>query len=241
MKTAACCIIGDEVLSGRTKDTNSHYLAKTLFDLGIELKCVHVIGDDAQAIMETVKELSESHDFVFTSGGIGPTHDDITFESIAAAYGLELKMDETTYELIMNRSNHKLTTEQARQLATFPYPAVLLRENKNLLIPIAVVNDNIYVLPGIPALFQLLLDSLRSRLSQDKFYFRLEVATEQPEMAIADILRRIQQEVSQVKIGSYPVWQEKKDSKTRVVVTITGQDESKVKETSQLIQKEIQG
>ncbi|KAI7902977.1 MoaB/Mog domain-containing protein [Cokeromyces recurvatus] len=243
MKTAACCIIGDEILSGKTKDTNSHYLAKTLFDLGIELKCIRVIGDDAQDIIRTVKELSLLYDIVFTSGGIGPTHDDITYESIATAYNLEMKVDQTTFNMIMKygNKNYTLTEEYARHLATFPFPAILLRENKKLMIPVVVVNENIYILPGIPALFQLLLDTLGSRLSQNTPYYRLEIATEQPEMAIATILRKIQQQVQHVvKIGSYPTWQQEEE-KIKVIVTVTGQDKSKVKEISQWIQKEIRG
>jgi molybdenum cofactor synthesis domain-containing protein len=89
--TAACLIIGDEVLNGKTKDSNSHYLSKLCFSYGIQLKRIEVIPDDCGDIVKSVKNLVAAHDFVFTSGGIGPTHDDITYKSIAKAFYMPLK------------------------------------------------------------------------------------------------------------------------------------------------------
>ncbi|RCI04785.1 hypothetical protein CU098_012871 [Rhizopus stolonifer] len=211
--TAACCVIGDEILSGKTQDTNSFYLARILFSLGIELKCIQVVGDNREDIIKSVRELSSMYDLVFTSGGIGPTHDDITFEAIAAAYDLELKVDEDTYryfEKQLEKRKLKITKNHIR-MTQFPYPAQLLRERKEIQIPIVVVNKNIHILPGVPALFKILLDSLQKRLSSmsDSKFYRNEIATKQDETAIADILADIQSKATEVKIGSYPLWKDK--------------------------------
>ncbi|KAJ3371106.1 hypothetical protein GGF31_003529 [Allomyces arbusculus] len=97
-KTAAICIIGDEILSGKTQDTNTNWLAKQLFDLGVDLKRVEVIPDDEADIIEAVTRMSRTYNYVFTSGGIGPTHDDITYASIAKAFGLTLEVHRPTLE-----------------------------------------------------------------------------------------------------------------------------------------------
>ncbi|KAG1146918.1 hypothetical protein G6F37_000859 [Rhizopus arrhizus] len=242
--TAACCIIGDEILSGKTQDTNSHYLAKTLFSLGIELKCVQIIGDNREDIIKSVRKLSSTYDIVFTSGGIGPTHDDITYEAIAAAYGLELKLDRETYEYFkkqLEKGKLKMTKNHAR-MATFPYPAQLLKEKKDIPVPIVVVNENIHILPGVPVLFKILLNSLQTRLalmSGSKFY-RNEIATKQTEVMIADILTEIQSlAINEVKIGSYPLWKDKDG--IQVIISVSGKDQLKVDKVSQEIMTKTNG
>lgn len=244
--TAACCVIGDEILSGKTKDSNSHYLATTLFNIGIELKTIQVVPDHVDDITKSVQELSRKFDLVFTSGGIGPTHDDITYASVASAFGLEMKRDDATYNYIkkqMEKRNQKVTEYHAR-MATFPSPAQLLKERKDLPIPIVCVNNNVYILPGIPSLFKVLLDSLVPRLeklSGSKFY-RHEIATKQPETTIAHTLTEIQKQADEhgIKIGSYPVWGKHSEG-IRVVVTISGKDETQVNKYSQQVIKSIEG
>ncbi|KAI8646638.1 MoaB/Mog domain-containing protein [Parasitella parasitica] len=243
IKTAACCIIGDEILSGKTKDTNSHFLATMLFSLGIELKAIQVVGDEANGIIKSVRELSSLYDIVFTSGGIGPTHDDITYMSIATAYQLDMKIDQETYDYIKTqvtkRNPDTVMTKFHTRMATFPYPATLLREAPDIKIPIVLVHGNIYILPGIPSLFQLLLNSLRPRLqamSQTVPFYRREIATASPEVSIAAILSDLH--TQHVKIGSYPVWN---NDKVKVIVTVSGQDVSKVNETADRLAKAING
>lgn len=179
----------------------------------------------------------------------GTTHDDITYASIASAFGLKMKVDQKTYSYIekqlSKRKNGpvKMTKNHAR-MVTFPHPARLLRERNDLNIPIVVVNDNIYILPGIPSLFKILLDSLVPRLkklSNSKFY-RTEIATQQSEPNIADTLTaaQLKADAFNIKIGSYPVWG-KHPENVRVVVTVSGKDQVKVDEFSREITKEIQG
>ncbi|CAO3665013.1 hypothetical protein G6F70_005199 [Rhizopus microsporus] len=241
--TAACCVIGDEILSGKTQDANSHYLAKTLFDLGIELKCIQVIGDNKQDIINSVRELSSTYDIVFTSGGIGPTHDDITYESIASAYGLQLKTDKDTLEFFKRQAekrNMKWTKSHVR-MATFPYPAELLREKKGIPFPVVVVNKNIHVLPGVPMLFKILLDSLKPRLaviSGSRFY-RCEIATRKTEVSIAEVLADIQARSDDAKIGSYPFG--KNQDGIQVVITVSGKEQSKVDNITREIMEKTEG
>ncbi|ORE09452.1 Molybdopterin binding protein [Rhizopus microsporus var. microsporus] len=241
--TAACCVIGDEILSGKTQDANSHYLAKTLFDLGIELRCIQVIGDNKQDIINSVRELSSTYNIVFTSGGIGPTHDDITYESIASAYGLQLNTDKDTLEFFKRQAekrNMKWTKSHVR-MATFPYPAELLREKKGIPFPIVVVNKNIHILPGVPMLFKILLDSLKPRLavmSGSRFY-RCEIATRKTEVSIAEVLADIQARSDDAKIGSYPFG--KNQDGIQVVITVSGKEQSKVDKVTREIMEKTEG
>ncbi|KAI8374581.1 MoaB/Mog domain-containing protein [Radiomyces spectabilis] len=248
--TAACCIIGDEILNGKTRDSNAFFLAKYLFDLGIDLKRVEVIGDDYDAIAETVQRLSSAHDIVFTSGGIGPTHDDITYDALARAYGLPLKLDEETCDLMKKSatSSHWTLTEERKRMAIFPHPAEILRETTDFWVPVVVVNKNVHVLPGIPKLFEGLLASLRPHfesLVEAKngaltHYYRVQIATSLPEGEIAPYLTTVQARVkeSHIKIGSYPKWGDDTDG-VRVVVSIVGKDQDRVqsigKEIAQLV------
>ncbi|KAI8073528.1 MoaB/Mog domain-containing protein [Gilbertella persicaria] len=230
---SACCIIGDEILSGKTQDTNSHYLAKTLFDIGIELKTIHVVGDTVEAITKSVKELSCTHDYVFTSGGIGPTHDDITYAAIASAFNLELRLDQPTLDYIQSqliKRNQPLSPHHAR-MATFPFPATLLRETK---IPVVIVQDNVYILPGIPRLFQFLVDTLRPKLTTGRSFYRYQITTSQPEVMIADTLTQFQTKHPDVKIGSYPVWPDQ-----HVLITVTSHDKSTTEHIGQALTQAI--
>ncbi|KAI9315700.1 MoaB/Mog domain-containing protein [Dichotomocladium elegans] len=252
--TAACCLIGDEILNGKTRDSNSHFLAKYLFDCGIDLKRVEIVGDDYGAIAESVTRLSEQHDIVFTSGGIGPTHDDISYEAIARAYSLPLVLDPKTCEemerTMSARSKDWTLTEARKRMATFPYPAQILRTSpEELWVPVVVVNGNIHILPGIPRLFERLLTLLRPRFEQmvkDKGalgrYYRVQVATSLTEGDIANCLSTLQQQMNEhnIKIGSYPRWSGNKEG-ARVVVSVVGRDEKMVEETGKLLVREING
>ncbi|KAG0181011.1 hypothetical protein DFQ28_004726 [Apophysomyces sp. BC1034] len=240
--TAACCIVGDEILN-----------AKYLFELGIDLKRVEIIADDYSAIQETIRRLSTQHDIVFTSGGIGPTHDDITYDALAKAYGLPLKLDDETCRLMEATTKvpgWKLTDARKR-MALFPYPSKILRTPvADLWVPVVVVNNNIHVLPGIPRLFERLLDSLRPHFQQlveakngsNGKYHRVQIATTLHEGKIASCLSSVQDKVKtkHIKIGSYPKWGADAQG-VRVVVSIVGRNEEAVRETALEIAKGIEG
>ncbi|KAI8339745.1 MoaB/Mog domain-containing protein [Chlamydoabsidia padenii] len=251
--TAACCIIGDEILNGKIRESNANFLARYLFDLGISLQRVEIVADDYVAISETVTRLSSQHDIVFTSGGIGPTHDDITYDAIAKAYNLPLKLDQDTCRLMeiksKDRSPDWTLTDARKRMALFPSPAKILRVDPELWVPIVVVNDNIHILPGIPRLFEGLVKSLQPHLEEalakkqvSGRYHRMEIASKSPEGTIAPHLTAIQQlvECQHIKIGSYPKSSLGPDGE-RVVISIVGKDQVAVKDTAKLIAERIDG
>ncbi|KAI0017203.1 molybdopterin binding domain-containing protein [Xylariomycetidae sp. FL0641] len=243
--TAACLIIGDEVLGGKTTDTNSAYMAKWCFSLGMNLKRVEVIEDDEDEIIEAVRRMSDRYDFVVTSGGIGPTHDDITYQSIGKAFGLKLKLHDEAYARMKKLSKpHKsqpdfswdvdsparraklrmveLPLDESRDLAK-----QVLFPRDDLWVPVAVVNGNIHILPGVPRLFEGLLEGLKpfivDRLvdPQGKGICRVMISTPMAESAVAPYLTELAAKVAphNVKVGSYPRWGKKNNT-----VTLVGRD-----------------
>ncbi|KAI7901951.1 MoaB/Mog domain-containing protein [Cokeromyces recurvatus] len=249
--TAACCIIGDEILNGKTRDSNANYLAKYLFELGVELKRIETIPDDYEAIKETIKRLSSQHDLVFTSGGIGPTHDDITYSALAKAYNLSLKLDQETCQRMEQVSKQRFPdwklTEERKRMALFPEPSEKLRNHNDIWVPVVVVNKNIHVLPGIPRLFEILLESLKPHFrallgDHPEAYHRVQVATQLKEGDIAPFLTQLQNQCKErhIKIGSYPNWGEGKDG-ARVVVSVVGKNVAEVNAIGEELVKGIEG
>jgi molybdopterin-biosynthesis enzyme MoeA-like protein len=172
---------------------------------------------------------------------------------LAKAYDLALKLDEETCEKMLKMSKKKFPdwtlTEARKRMAIFPEPCGILRKNDSYWVPVVVVNKNIHVLPGIPRLFEGLLESLKPHfegLVKEKgssgHYHRVQIATSLPEGEIADFLSQLQERVEQhdIKIGSYPNWG-KDDNDTRVVVSVVGKDQSLVQFTSQEVVHAIQG
>ncbi|KAK1674206.1 molybdenum cofactor synthesis domain-containing protein [Colletotrichum godetiae] len=244
--TAACLIIGDEVLGGKTVDTNSAYMAKWCFSLGINLKRVEVIEDDESEIVEAVRRMSDRYDFVVTSGGIGPTHDDITYQSIAKAFDLPLVLNQEAFEKMKKLSKPHpgqpnfdwdvdspalqaklrmviLPTDEKRDpKKQFVFP------HEDLWVPVNVVNGNIHILPGVPRLFEKLLDGLKPgivpRLTdpEGKGLCRVLISTPLPESAVAGFLTQFAAKVEPkgVKVGSYPRWGQ------NGTVTLVGRDQA---------------
>ncbi|CAO3616777.1 unnamed protein product [Cunninghamella echinulata] len=254
--SAACLVIGDEILTGKIQNVNSYCLAKFLFELGIELKRIEVVGDNEYDISEAIKKLSVNHDFVFTSGGIGITHDDITYASIAKAFNLTLALDPFTWEKVLLLRSKQLsssttkTTEIApldgyKQMATFPSPSQHIRAHDQIPIPIILVNNNVYILPGIPRLFKLLLHSLSHHIKQKITttttpFYRRQIGSKKPEGIIANLLTELQKSVQKdnIKIGSYP---KLNDPNLSVVISLVGKDTSKLDEITKIIVEKIDG
>ncbi|PRP76666.1 hypothetical protein PROFUN_14902 [Planoprotostelium fungivorum] len=140
IETAGCLIIGDEVLNGKTKDTNSHYLARYCFDLGIDLKKIEVIPDDKDEIVRATRDMVSRYDFVVTSGGIGPTHDDITYESLAEAFSVGVEHHQETIERMkeMNRRSGRSNVQTEEQqkarhrMALFPQNSEFVNSLQNI-------------------------------------------------------------------------------------------------------------
>ncbi|KDO27217.1 hypothetical protein SPRG_07466, partial [Saprolegnia parasitica CBS 223.65] len=201
---AAICVIANEVLSGKTLDTNSNYLAKFLFRRGIDLARISVIPDDAEVIAETVQsfvKLVGPTGYVFTSGGIGPTHDDITYESIAAAFDVPMEVHGPTRDDLkrfLEAKGQELNEDRLR-MVTFPKGANVLKTST--WVPIVAV-ENVYILPGIPRLLHQMIES-----NEDHFQgvpiLQAKARTHLFEGAIAAGLKKIQNEYPSVMIGSY--------------------------------------
>lgn len=214
--TAACLIIGDEVLNAKIKDLNSYSFAKYCFELGIELRKVMVVPDESEEIVEAIRAM-QRYDFIVTSGGIGPTHDDITYESLAKAYNLPLSIDKDT-EMRMNRlaknppkDRPTLERQAALRMATFPTGPNVTKHfvAEDLWVPVVTIDHRVHVLPGIPRLFNRLLNGmmplLLDRLDTRK-YVRRYVSTKTSESGMAAPLSELQDRYGPegVKIGSYP-------------------------------------
>lgn len=262
INTAGCIIIGDEVLGGKTTDTNSAYMAKFCFNLGITLKRVEVIGDDEEEIVEAVRRMSKNYDFVVTSGGIGPTHDDITYQSIAKAFGLKLKLHQEAFEKMKKLSKPRRGTENFSWDEPSPQLTARLRmvelptdESKDpadqalfvkedLWVPISVVNGNVHILPGVPRLFEALLDGMKPLLlprltdPEGKGVYRILFSTPLAESAVATYLTELAAKVEPkgIKVGSYPRWQKKRNT-----VTLVGRDQEYMDSLIPEVEKGVEG
>jgi len=218
IRTASALIIGDEILNGRTMDRNSHYIAKYCFEYGIELKRIEVVADKEEEIVEASKRMVQDYDLVITTGGIGPTHDDITYAALAKAFNQRLIHHvETLYrmeEMYRHRSwvatQNPQQQEAFRRMALFPEHAEVLFVRQDLWVPVVRLQGKLHVFPGIPTLFQKMLDGLEPFLNlppASERPLRIQIFTERPESIIAPYLTALQARLKpiDVQVGSYPV------------------------------------
>lgn len=220
-------------------------MARWCFSLGINLKRVEVIEDDEDEIIEAVRRMSDRYDFVVTSGGIGPTHDDITYQSIAKAFGLKLILHDEAYARMKKLSKQRKSEPNFSWDVDSPAKTARLRmvrlpidetrdiakqalfPRDDLWVPVSVVNGNIHILPGVPRLFENLLEGVKpfiiDRLvdPDGKGICRIIISTPLPESSVADYLTELAARVAPkgVKVGSYPRWGKKNNS-----VTLVGRD-----------------
>ncbi|SCU93210.1 LANO_0E03290g1_1 [Lachancea nothofagi CBS 11611] len=220
---AACLIIGDEVLNGKITDTNSRFFAQYCYGLGIQLREIVTIGDQKDQISQTVKRLSAENDFIITSGGIGPTHDDITYESIASGFDLHCELDQECQDR-MRKISKPEQRHDAESLKDFYRMATLPKGPEvhnhyvldELWVPIVSIRNKVYILPGIPQLFERLLHAFEPTLKRiyqiseqnPHLYQRYFVKTAKSESQISAFLRELQGRCTpvsrEIKIGSYP-------------------------------------
>lgn len=202
--TAAMLVIGDEILSGRTRDSNTHYLAQELTKQGIDLREVRVVSDDRAAIIGAVQALSDAFDHVFTSGGIGPTHDDITADCIAAAFDTHIDVREDARTILAQhyeRSGLELNAARLR-MARIPDGAGLI-ENPVSAAPGFSI-ENVYVMAGVPSVFQAMVASVLPTLTGGKPLLSQTLRIQRGEGDIAGPLADLAAEYSDLSIGSYP-------------------------------------
>lgn len=202
--TAAMLVIGDEILSGRTRDANMHHLAGVLTQAGIDLKEVRVVSDDRDAIISAVRALSEGFTHVFTSGGIGPTHDDITADCIGAAFGAAVDVRDDARALLQahyDRSGQELNEARLR-MARIPDGATLI-DNPVSTAP-GFKLRNVHVMAGVPSVFQAMVQSVIPTLTGGRPLMSRSVRIMRGEGDIAGPLAEIAAKFSALSIGSYP-------------------------------------
>jgi molybdenum cofactor synthesis domain-containing protein len=201
--SAALLIIGDEILSGRTKDKNIGYIAEYLTAIGIDLREVRIIPDVEAEIVEAINVLRKRHDYLFTTGGIGPTHDDITADSVAKALGVGIDIDPRAVALLQERyAAHELTEARLR-MARIPAGAELI-ENPISRAPGFII-ENVIVMAGVPSIMQVMLDQVVPKLRTGSVMVVETIeAHGVPEGIYGGGLAEIAKENPEVSIGSYP-------------------------------------
>ena len=200
--TAGIIIIGNEVLSGRTKDANTSTLAKWLNSLGIQIKEVRVIPDNETIIIETVNILRKKFNYIFTTGGIGPTHDDITAESISKAFSLKYDFHKEAYSILEKYYKPGEFNEGRQKMAKMPISAKLIL-NPTSGAPGFYV-ENVYCLPGVPSILQAMIGDLKNNLVGGDPILNITISIRTVESEIAKSITEIQNKNKEVEIGSYP-------------------------------------
>jgi len=200
--TACVLIIGNEILSGRTQDINLNHIALKLGEWGIQVREARVIPDVPQIIVETVNETRTRFDYVFTTGGIGPTHDDITAECIADAFGVNLIINAEIAGRIERRPAPPDIMAARMRMARIPEGATLIDNLTGG--PQGFRIENVFVMAGIPAVMQAMLGSLEGKLQGGPIVHSRSVTAHVGESQIADALRQIQARHADVDLGSYP-------------------------------------
>jgi molybdenum cofactor synthesis domain-containing protein len=199
-KTAGIIVIGNEILSGKTRDENSPYLVRELRDLGVDVRKVSVIPDELHLISDEVRTLSQAFDYVFTTGGVGPTHDDLTMEGIAEAFGRSIQRNSQLEASIRRFYSPELIDGNLR-MADVPTGARLVG-GLGLWFPVVAV-ENVYIFPGVPEILQKKFDRIKETFREEPFYLR-EVYLKADEGQIAAMLHRVLADYPNLLLGSYP-------------------------------------
>ena len=218
-RTAGILVIGNEILSGKVMDTNSPYLCQELYALGVEVRRIIVAPDDIDIIASDVATFSRQFDYVFTTGGVGPTHDDVTIEAVARGMQRRVVVN-AELEAILNERWSDRPEAPRVKMASVPDGAVLLME-PDLPIPVLQVN-NIYIFPGIPQLFRRKFDSIKERF-RDLPYYGRQVYLTARESDFSHWLDQVAQEYPALQLGSYP---EVDNPAYRVKLTLESKDEA---------------
>ncbi len=200
---ASIVVVGNEILSGRTKDANTSWIAEQMVQAGVVLAEVRVVPDIRDEIVFAVNELRRKYDYVFTTGGIGPTHDDITAESIAHAFGTTLELNEEAYGILVRHyGSEEEVTPPRRKMAMIPVGASLI--NNPVSGAPGFQLENVFVMAGVPRIMQAMLDDIKPRLKRGRTMLSNTIACSLAESAVAEPLSKIQDRFPTVSIGSYP-------------------------------------
>ncbi|HET6546370.1 MAG TPA: competence/damage-inducible protein A [Rhodanobacteraceae bacterium] len=214
--TAALLVIGDEILSGRTKDKNIGYIAEYLTGIGIDLKEVRVVADEEADIVDAVNALRHRYSYLFTTGGIGPTHDDITADCVAKAFGVTIDVDPRARTLLLQRIPEKDLNEARLRMARIPAGADLI-VNKVSNAPGFHIG-NVFVMAGVPAIMQAMLDEVAPTLKTGAKMLSESIRADLREGDIGSELGAVAKAHPGVTIGSYPFFDDTRGPNTNVVV-----------------------
>jgi len=230
--TAAVLVIGDEILSGRTQDTNTNYIAKVLGTLGIDLKEARVVPDVEDEIVAALNALRARYTYVFTTGGIGPTHDDITADAVAKAFGVGIDYHPEAMAMLAARfSNPADFNDMRKRMARIPLTAALVR-NKASVAPGFHIG-NVYVMAGVPMIMRAMMEDIAPELKRGAIVHSRTVAARIGEGKIAAGLMAIQKDFPELAIGSYPFYSE---AGFGVQLVARGRDEAKVEQAALAIE-----
>ncbi|HKQ69432.1 MAG TPA: molybdopterin-binding protein [Polyangiaceae bacterium] len=221
-KTAAALIVGNELLSGKVQDENVIALARTLSEMGVRLRRVVMVADDVDVIAAEVSALARSHSVVFTSGGVGPTHDDVTVEGVARAFGASV-VSSPHMESMLRAHYGERCTEGHLRMALVPEGAELV-SNAEVKWP-TIVMRNVWLLPGIPEVFLMKLALIRERIEGGAPWLSRAVFTKMEEGDLKPLLDRVVAMHVDVEVGSYPKWS---DPTYRTKLTFDGHDRAAI-------------
>jgi molybdenum cofactor synthesis domain-containing protein len=219
MSSAGILIIGNEILTGKVQDENAPYLLRELREIGVDVKRVHVIPDEIDVISHEVQEFSRAFSYVLTTGGVGPTHDDVTMDGVAAAFQRRLVRDPRLEEKLHQALRGRPANESHLKMTMIPEGSDLI-ETPDLWFPLVRV-ENVYIFPGIPGLLKAKFDGARDQFVGRRVYLRSVYVT-CIETDIAQDLREILAQYPKVEVGSYPKMSE---AGYRTLITLECRDE----------------
>ncbi|RPG97720.1 MAG: competence/damage-inducible protein A [Candidatus Pelagibacter sp. TMED239] len=220
---AAILIIGNEILSGRTQDTNTVTLALWLNSIGVKVNEVRVIPDDEKTIIDTLNILRKENNYVFTTGGIGPTHDDITASSVSKAFNLKYEIHEQAFKILEAYYKPGEFNEGRQKMVWMPKNADLIL-NPTSGAPGFSVN-NVFCLPGVPSILKSMLGGLKNKIVGGKPILSHTISLKTVESEIANSLTKVQDKNKEIEIGSYPFFHA---GKLGVSIVIRSEDQSKI-------------
>ena len=229
---AAILIIGNEILSGRTQDTNTSTLATWLNSLGVKVNEVRVIPDIEKTIVDTLNVLRKENNYVFTTGGIGPTHDDITAQSVSKAFGLKYEIHKEAFEILEAYYKPGEFNEGRQKMVWMPQNAKLILNPTSGAPGFSV--ENVFCLPGVPSILKSMLGGLKNRIVGGEPILSQTLSLKTVESEIASSLKKVQNQNQEVEIGSYPFFHA---GKLGVSIVIRSENQSKIDECSSQILK----
>ena len=229
---AAILIIGNEILSGRTKDSNTSFIAKWLNERGIQLREVKIIPDELNIIVSSVNLLRKKYNYLFTTGGIGPTHDDITAFAISKAFNKKYEYNKEAYQILKKHYKDSYFNEARKKMAKMPSGAKLIY-NPSSSAPGFYVK-NVFTLPGVPSILQSMMSFVEQLIVGGEKMYTVTVQAHLPESKIAKDLGKLQKKFKDLSLGSYPFFQ---SGKIGTALVIRGYPKKRIQKCKIILEK----